>query len=176
MATRIAAWRSRLEVLALVLLLARLIDFGADVAKAVSWGYGSLGDWFGQLGGYPMILPGLLLAVSLGLLVITRIVYSWPKGTPMTAAFLSAVGAVLMGSVGALCSLGAAVTQLARMGRAADYASTAPAFLAGALYELAGFITYAAAAILAAWLVGELRSDRPPRPARRFAEPESAPH
>jgi hypothetical protein len=172
MVTRMAAWRSRLEIVALVIVVARLVDFGGDVTSAIAWGFGSFGDWALRLTGYPMVLPGLALLVSLMILVVTRIVYSWPKGTPMRSALLAAMGGLVMGTVGVVCSVGAAVTQMARMGRAAEYSTTTPVFLAGTFYTLAGLIVYAGAVVLASWLLRELMRNRLPRPA---TEPESGP-
>jgi hypothetical protein len=172
MATRMAAWRSRLEVVALLVVIVRFVDFGGDVTTAVAWGYGSLGDWSVRLSGYPMVFPGLVLLVSLAILVVTRILYSWPKGTPMKTAFLTSAGALTMGTVGVVCSFGGVVTQLARIGRAAEYSLSASAFLAGALYSLAGIIACSVVVILAIWLLRELMRDRP---ARLLTEPENAP-
>jgi hypothetical protein len=175
MGARMAVWRSRLEAVALVVVAARFIDFGADTTSAMSWGYGSLGDWFGRLSGYPLMLPGLVLLVPLTILVVTRILYSWPKGTPMRTALITSLGAWVMGIGGVVASSGCAITQLARIGRAAEYNATAPAFVAGAFYALAGLVTHLAALALATWLLRELMRDRPARPTRMVPEPESGP-
>jgi hypothetical protein len=167
-----AVWRPRLEAVALAAVAARSIGFGADVANAVSWGRGSVGDWLVGLSGYPMVLPGLMLLVPLVILVVTRIQYSWPKDTPATAAVPAAVGAWILGAAGVVSCAGGLVTQLARMGDAEAYGATGPAFVAGAFYALAGLVVYAAAATLAMWLLREMR---PARPARILPEPESDP-
>jgi len=170
--SRMAVWRSRLEVVALLIVAVRFVDFGADVTTAMAWGSGSFGDWLVRLSGYPMFLPGLLLLVALVILVVTRVLYSWPKGTPMRAALVASAGGLTMGTVGVVCSLGCAVTQLARISRAEEYTLSATAFVAGAFYALAALIAYSALVILAIWLLRELMRDRPARP---LTEPESGP-
>ena len=167
---RMAVWRPRLEAVTLAVVAARFIDFGADVTNAVSWGRGSLGDWLVRLSGYPMVLPGLMLLVPLVILVVTRILYSWPKGTPATAAVPAAVGVWILGAAGVVSCAGGLATQLARMGDAEVYGATAPAFVAGAFYALAGLVMYATATTLATWLVREMR---PARPAKILPEPDS---
>jgi len=173
--TRMAVWRPRLEFVALALVTARFVDFGADITSAVSWESGTVGDWFSGLSAFPAVARALVLLVPLVILVVTRVLYSWPKETPVRVASIAAAGAWLLGAAGVIASVGCAVTQLARMGSAAAHGSTAPFFLAGAFYALGGLMMYSVAVILSTWLLGELRRDRPARPARKLIEPESGP-
>lgn len=166
-----SVWRSRLEWIALGLVVARALWLIGDVADASAdprWT--SLGDWFERLD-MSTLLTVALLGLALLLVVVTRVLYTWPPNTPYRVALLSVFGVYVLAAISVVVGAGNVVAQFARSFRAEQLPEYAPELVGSGFAALGGGLAMIVLSLAALGLVRDLM---PPRTTEHI-EPITAP-